>query len=155
MQLLAAIDRDNSPRNTDMRHLLLPENDPLLEEDDSSLETESVCSDDSSSSWATVSDDSMPCNGYPDSPGDDDFFFSQPRFVDSGFGGECLRETEDIDFDFVYALHTFIATVEGQANATKGDTMVLLDDTNSYWWLVRLVKDQSIGESEQSASFAF
>jgi len=52
---------------------------------------------------------------------------------------------EDIDFEFVYALHTFVATVEGQANATKGDTMVLLDDSNSYWWLVRVVKDGSIG----------
>ncbi|CAN9236747.1 unnamed protein product [Alternaria alternata] len=52
---------------------------------------------------------------------------------------------KDIDFEFVYALHTFVATVEGQANATKGDTMVLLDDSNSYWWLVRVVKDNSIG----------
>jgi len=52
---------------------------------------------------------------------------------------------DDINFDFVYALHTFIATVEGQANATKGDTMVLLDDSNSYWWLVRILKDSSIG----------
>lgn len=68
-----------------------------------------------------------------------------PRFVDSGWGGECLHGTEEIDFEFVYALHTFIATVEGQANATKGDTMVLLDDSNSYWWLVRVVKDSSIG----------
>ncbi|OJD17297.1 hypothetical protein AJ78_02585 [Emergomyces pasteurianus Ep9510] len=54
-------------------------------------------------------------------------------------------DDEDIDFEFVYALHTFVATVEGQANATKGDTMVLLDDSNSYWWLVRIVKDGSIG----------
>ncbi|KAI6245317.1 Tip elongation aberrant protein Tea4 [Erysiphe necator] len=54
-------------------------------------------------------------------------------------------EDEDIDYEFVYALHTFIATIEGQANATKGDTMVLLDDSNSYWWLVRVVKDSSIG----------
>ncbi|KAH7139186.1 hypothetical protein B0J11DRAFT_36956 [Dendryphion nanum] len=54
-------------------------------------------------------------------------------------------DDEDIDFEFVYALHTFVATVEGQANATKGDTMVLLDDSNSYWWLVRVVKDSSIG----------
>lgn len=59
---------------------------------------------------------------------------------------ECLLEPEDIDFEFVYALHTFVATVEGQANASKGDTMVLLDDSNSYWWLVRVVKDSSIGE---------
>lgn len=38
-----------------------------------------------------------------------------------------------------------MATVDGQANAAKGDTMVLLDDSNSYWWLVRVVKDGSIG----------
>lgn len=39
-----------------------------------------------------------------------------------------------------------MATVDGQANAAKGDTMVLLDDSNSYWWLVRVVKDGSIGK---------
>ncbi|KAL7275371.1 protein phosphatase regulator [Rhizina undulata] len=54
-------------------------------------------------------------------------------------------EDEDIDFEMVYALHTFTATVEGQANATKGEHMVLLDDSNSYWWLVRIVRDSSIG----------
>ncbi|QSL66108.1 hypothetical protein MERGE_000483 [Pneumocystis wakefieldiae] len=52
---------------------------------------------------------------------------------------------EDIDFNFVYALHTFVATVEGQANVIKGDTLILLDDSNSYWWLVRLAKDQTVG----------
>lgn len=78
---------------------------------------------------------------------DDPFFQSQnSRFIDSGWGGDSLQDTEDIDFELVYALHTFIATVEGQANATKGDAMVLLDDSNSYWWLVRVVKDSSIGE---------
>jgi hypothetical protein len=86
---------------------------------------------------------------YESSEEDDDFeipYNTDSRYVDSGWGGECLRDTEDIDFEFVYALHTFVATVEGQANATKGDTMVLLDDSNSYWWLVRVVKDSSIGE---------
>ncbi|KAF8249530.1 hypothetical protein K440DRAFT_649252 [Wilcoxina mikolae CBS 423.85] len=52
---------------------------------------------------------------------------------------------EDIDFEMVYALHHFSATVEGQANAAKGEHMVLLDDSNSYWWLVRIVRDSSIG----------
>jgi hypothetical protein len=45
----------------------------------------------------------------------------------------------------MYALHSFAATVEGQANATKGDMLVLLDDSNSYWWLVRIVKDHTVG----------
>jgi hypothetical protein len=84
---------------------------------------------------------------YNEDDDDGDFLgLSDTRFIDSGWGGECLQDTEDIDFDFVYALHTFVATVEGQANATKGDTMVLLDDSNSYWWLVRVVKDSSIGK---------
>lgn len=90
----------------------------------------------------------VPYEGSTDEDDDDDdlFFESKdPRFVDSGWGGECLHDAEDIDFELVYALHTFIATVEGQANATKGDAMVLLDDSNSYWWLVRVVKDSSIG----------
>jgi len=76
----------------------------------------------------------------------DDSFYDDLQFIDSGWGDKCLQVIEDIDFEFVYALHTFVATVEGQANATKGDTMVLLDDSNSYWWLVRVVKDSSIGK---------
>jgi hypothetical protein len=86
---------------------------------------------------------------YEAGPEDDDgseiSFPYDEMYIGSGWGHECLRDTEDIDFEFVYALHTFVATVEGQANATKGDTMVLLDDSNSYWWLVRVVKDSSIG----------
>jgi hypothetical protein len=104
--------------------------------------------EDEDDSWTTDSDadtwDETSDNDKDDAS-DDVFFSDDPRFIDSGWGGECLRETEDIDFEFVYALHTFVATVEGQANATKGDTMVLLDDSNSYWWLVRVVKDSSIG----------
>ena len=85
-----------------------------------------------------------------DSSGDDygpGISYDNPRFTDYGWTAKSLRDPEDIDFEFVYALHTFVATVEGQANATKGDTMVLLDDSNSYWWLVRVVKDSSIGMS--------
>ncbi|KAI1094689.1 hypothetical protein F5B19DRAFT_482129 [Rostrohypoxylon terebratum] len=90
----------------------------------------------------------VPLIPYEDSGEDDDdetLLNTDPRFIDIGWGGEYLQDLEDIDFEFVYALHTFVATVEGQANATKGDTMVLLDDSNSYWWLVRVVKDSSIG----------
>jgi hypothetical protein len=99
--------------------------------------------------WITDSDDD--CDSF------DSFLFNEddavafknsfgPLFYCSGWSGECLQETEDIDFDLVYALHNFVAIVEGQANAAKGDTMVLLDDSNSYWWLVRVVKDSTIGE---------
>lgn len=103
---------------------------------------------DEEGSWTTDSDaDSWNDEDQDTNDALDDISFpNDSRFIDSGWGGECLRETEDIDFEFVYALHTFVATVEGQANATKGDTMVLLDDSNSYWWLVRVVKDSSIGE---------
>lgn len=91
----------------------------------------------------------VPYEDSTDEDDDDDLFFqsTSPRFIDSGWGGDSLHDTEDIDFELVYALHTFIATVEGQANATKGDAMVLLDDSNSYWWLVRVVKDSSIGKT--------
>lgn len=94
--------------------------------------------------WVSDSSEEWTAQDHKDDDADA-FLNLDDRFIDSGWGGECLRETEDIDFEFVYALHTFVATVEGQANATKGDTMVLLDDSNSYWWLVRVVKDSSIG----------
>ncbi|KAI7472408.1 hypothetical protein KC351_g11634, partial [Hortaea werneckii] len=123
--------------------VLLPVDDPLLDHPPPSPSS-------SSSSWDDTSEDSDQGCGQGrtaiNDDADDDFFNNpNPRFTDSGWSGECLREAEDIDFEFVYALHTFVATVEGQANATKGDTMVLLDDSNSYWWLVRVVKDSSIG----------
>lgn len=123
------------------QHLLVPSDDPLLDNefDDASL----------SSGLSEVDpQEQLPpedSDGFDDDDTEDVSFPPDSRFVDSGWGGECLREAEDIDFEFVYALHTFVATVEGQANATKGDTMVLLDDSNSYWWLVRIVKDSSIG----------
>ncbi|KAK8248728.1 hypothetical protein IWZ00DRAFT_489710 [Phyllosticta capitalensis] len=108
------------------------------------IEPGSPCT--STGTWETDSYASS-WNGERDDDDDvhDEFALLDTDRIDSGWGGECLRETEDIDFEFVYALHTFVATVEGQANATKGDTMVLLDDSNSYWWLVRVVKDSSIG----------
>ncbi|KAK4685392.1 hypothetical protein P7C73_g4761, partial [Tremellales sp. Uapishka_1] len=52
---------------------------------------------------------------------------------------------EHIDFSLTYALHTFLATVEGQASVVKGDSLVLLDDANSYWWLVRVLKTEDVG----------
>ena len=131
--------------SANLHHLLLPPDDPILDNsfDDAPLSSPPASPSPSSTSSASSWEGRSPSR-------DDDYedisFIDDSRFIDSGWGGECLRDTEDIDFDFVYALHTFVATVEGQANATKGDTMVLLDDTNSYWWLVRVVKDGSIGQ---------
>ncbi|KAL8942196.1 MAG: hypothetical protein Q9216_001804 [Gyalolechia sp. 2 TL-2023] len=143
---------------TDFHHLLLPSDDPLLDNsfDDADLSASSSESSsiDSGTSWKenehVTGENGSDDNSSDDDNDDDDdtedvSFKNDPRYIDSGWGGECLRDIEDIDFEFVYALHTFVATVEGQANATKGDTMVLLDDSNSYWWLVRVVKDSSIG----------
>lgn len=136
---------DNS--SLDLEEILLPIDDPLLDMPLSPTR--------SNASWESMpevlSDSSDSEDGHTDAEsGDDDsdaFLNLDPQFIDYGWACECLHEAEDIDFEFVYALHTFIATVEGQANATKGDTMVLLDDSNSYWWLVRVVKDSSIGMS--------
>ena len=127
----------------EFRRYLLPLDDPLLADAVEDYGNDFIYDD--NDEWEDVET----CHMEPDLSSDDDtddFQFSpDDRYIDSGWGGECLREIEDIDFEFVYALHTFVATVEGQANATKGDTMVLLDDSNSYWWLVRVVKDGSIG----------
>lgn len=51
----------------------------------------------------------------------------------------------EINFQYFHALKTFTATEEGQANVVKGDVLLLINDTNSYWWLVKLVKDSSVG----------
>ncbi|USW50343.1 Putative SH3 domain-containing protein [Septoria linicola] len=132
----------SSVNSLDMETVLLPVNDPLL---DTPLSPA-----DSNASWESMPE-AISDHGDEDYTNEDDdddhdaFLDLDPQFIDYGWDCECLHEAEDIDFEFVYALHTFVATVEGQANATKGDTMVLLDDSNSYWWLVRVVKDSSIG----------
>ncbi|KAL7281958.1 hypothetical protein ACG7TL_003425 [Trametes sanguinea] len=67
-------------------------------------------------------------------------------YVDDDDGSSSLSiPNESIDFDLVYALHSFAATVEGQANVVKGDSLFLMDDSNSYWWLVRVLKTQEVG----------
>ncbi|KAL1925371.1 uncharacterized protein VTP21DRAFT_254 [Calcarisporiella thermophila] len=52
---------------------------------------------------------------------------------------------EDIDFNLVYAIHPFPATVKGQVTVVRNDTLHLLDDSNSYWWLVKVVRTAEIG----------
>ncbi|KAL3456915.1 hypothetical protein BJX64DRAFT_269883 [Aspergillus heterothallicus] len=79
------------------------------------------------------------------SDGEDDDDLLDDDLLDKISSSPSINDDDDINVEFVYALHNFVATVDGQANAAKGDNMVLLDDSNSYWWLVRIVKDGSIG----------
>jgi hypothetical protein len=133
-------DEEHDTESSIEQHPETPEQEEVLEHEDGT----SALFDDYDNDDAMT----IPYEPSEDDYEDDDYdtpYSPDSRFIDSGWGGECLQELEDIDFEFVYALHTFVATVEGQANATKGDTMVLLDDSNSYWWLVRVVKDSSIG----------
>ncbi|KAJ1554197.1 hypothetical protein HK096_004616 [Nowakowskiella sp. JEL0078] len=58
---------------------------------------------------------------------------------------ETVDQDEEIDYDLVYALHTFVANLEGQVCVLKGDSLELLDDSNSYWWLVKCIKTDEIG----------
>lgn len=64
---------------------------------------------------------------------------------DGDTGSELSIPDPNIDFDMVYALHTFAATVEGQASVVRGDALTLLDDSNSYWWLVKVLKTAEVG----------
>ncbi|TFK24214.1 hypothetical protein FA15DRAFT_619644 [Coprinopsis marcescibilis] len=77
-----------------------------------------------------------------DSDGED-----QDDYMDDDDDGSSSLSipNESIDFDLVYAFHSFAATVDGQANVVKGDSLFLMDDSNSYWWLVRVLKTQEVG----------
>ncbi|KAI9480335.1 MAG: hypothetical protein EXX96DRAFT_177040 [Benjaminiella poitrasii] len=63
----------------------------------------------------------------------------------SGFSSSPSIPDENINFDLVYTLHSFEATVDGQATVKKGDALTLLDDSNSYWWLIRDLKTSEVG----------
>ncbi|KAG8892067.1 hypothetical protein FRC00_012706, partial [Tulasnella sp. 408] len=68
------------------------------------------------------------------------------QYIDDEDGSSSLSiPSESIDFDLVYSIQTFVATVEGQANVVKGDSLSLMDDSNSYWWLVKVLKTGEIG----------
>ncbi|KAI9486927.1 MAG: hypothetical protein EXX96DRAFT_474547 [Benjaminiella poitrasii] len=75
--------------------------------------------------------DTVPSFVSDDSDFDDIFIDDDNDSIDSEI------PDENIDFDLVYALRTFVATTDGQTSVVKGDALVLLDDSNSYWWLVK------------------
>jgi hypothetical protein len=80
-----------------------------------------------------------------DDDDDDDGIVELDEDLRSSMTSSPSIPDSDIDFDLVYALHTFVATVEGQASVVKGDNLMLLDDSNSYWWLVKVLKTGEIG----------
>src|SRR6266550_5809209 len=76
-----------------------------------------------------------------DSDGED----RDEAMYEDDLSSELSIPDESINFDLVYSLHSFAATVEGQANVVKGDSLILMDDSNSYWWLVKVLKTQEVG----------
>ncbi|KAF5371469.1 hypothetical protein D9615_009595 [Tricholomella constricta] len=89
---------------------------------------------------ATYTDDEETSVMEDDSDGED-----PEDYIDDDGSSSLSIPNESIDFDLVYSLHSFAATVEGQANVVKGDSLFLMDDSNSYWWLVRVLKTQEVG----------
>ena len=60
-------------------------------------------------------------------------------------GSNPANEPLKQDSVIVYAIQTFAGNAEGQVCVLRGDTLQLLDDSNSYWWLVRTIKTGEIG----------
>jgi hypothetical protein len=58
---------------------------------------------------------------------------------------EPIYSEDQIDYNYVYALFSFIATMEGQISVLKGEALELLDDSNSYWWAVKCIGSKEIG----------
>ncbi|KAL1919501.1 uncharacterized protein VTP21DRAFT_2194 [Calcarisporiella thermophila] len=82
---------------------------------------------------------------YMDEELDDDDTSSDDFVDDEDYLSSPSIPDEDIDFDHVYALHDFIATVDGQASVERNDLLSLLDDTNTYWWLVKVLRTSEVG----------
>jgi hypothetical protein len=57
---------------------------------------------------------------------------------------EPVHSEAEIDYSLVYALFTFVSTMEGQISVLKGEPLELLDDSNSYWYVLQFCM-KSIG----------
>jgi len=53
-------------------------------------------------------------------------------------------EPEDIDYSKVYAYHSFVSSQSGQVCVSKDEELILLDDSNDYWWLVKCVRSDEV-----------
>ncbi|KAL0074673.1 hypothetical protein J3Q64DRAFT_1648978 [Phycomyces blakesleeanus] len=104
------------------------------EEEEEEDEEEEEPEDDENESEENDSQDDDDNDNDDDDDEDSSTFTSSPSIPD-----------ENIDFNLVYVLRTFIATVEGQASVVKGDSLTLMDDSNSYWWLVKALQTSEVG----------
>lgn len=48
-----------------------------------------------------------------------------------------LSSPSSDDESNAYALHGFVATMEGQLSVIRGNKLLVMDDGNAYWWLVK------------------
>jgi hypothetical protein len=58
---------------------------------------------------------------------------------------EPVTSESQINYDYVYALFNFMATLEGQISVLRGEELELVDDSNSYWWAVKCISTGEIG----------
>jgi hypothetical protein len=79
-----------------------------------------------------------------------DYVFGNPNLGSADLAP--IQSLADIDHSLVYlrltlryALFVFNATLEGQLDVLMGEPLELLDDSNSYWWLVRCLETEQVG----------
>jgi hypothetical protein len=58
---------------------------------------------------------------------------------------EPIKSESEIDYSLVYALFTFVASMDGQISVLRGEPLELLDDSNSYWWATKCLSTGEIG----------
>jgi len=87
---------------------------------------------------STIEDDSGPGERYYVDYADDDD-------DDDSSSSLSVLHNRGIDSGLVYSIYSFAATVTGQASVIKDDSLFLMDDSNSYWWLVRVLRTQEVG----------
>ena len=127
--------------------MMLYEDDNTYDDFDAEAYDEEVNNELGAQEYAYDGAEDVPEDGIYDDEAHDDEYDDELEDVleDEELSSSPSIPDENINFDLVYALHTFIATVEGQATVHKGDNLILLDDSNSYWWLVRVVTSHEVG----------
>ena len=87
------------------------------------------------------------CWDHLDAKYDHDLVYEELLYYEDYYdGSESISITlEDIFFNLVYAFNTFVAKPEGKAWVVRNDSLMLLEDANVYWWLVRVLKTGVIG----------